>query len=113
MMATRTTDEMKGGTMQKDISELKFADITSVYSGKAHHCCCGCAGKHYRPNVDIGKPIPGLEFQGTKYDKDDCSDRMIRKVLGILQASPSKVEDGGNCYAITIGKRIYIAYTDD
>lgn len=32
--------------MTIDIKSIPFESVRSVYTGKARHCCCGCAGKY-------------------------------------------------------------------
>lgn len=65
------------------------AKVIQVYSGKDGLCCCGCAGTHW-----------------TKEE----SPAQVKRIVGLLNASPDDLEHGDDHVALTVGKRIYIAY---
>jgi hypothetical protein len=94
----------------KSIQDLGPSDIMSVYSGKAHRCCCGCSGKHsyneshaYLAGVNRGYPV----------SEEEINNRMVTKVLRLIQANEEKIEKrepSDNHVAVIVGTRIYVAY---
>ena len=68
-----------------------FDEVTSVYSGRDGRCCCGCSGKHY----DKGTP---------------AADRMIRKVVRILNERLDEITYGSNNVSVVVYERLYVAY---
>jgi len=90
------------------VLNLKTDDIFSVYSGKAGKCCCGCSGKHY---VNPLRQKEAEAGRGYAYDAGQVSRAQVTRILGLLQADPGGCEVESNYVALTIGGRIYIAYT--
>src|SRR6185295_3252771 len=97
-----------------DIQAVTPADIRSAYSGKARHCMCGCAGKHYYASAHRAE---GSANRGYPVQDDEVDDRMIVRVLRLIQAN----EDGEEAWAdpnatyaeATVGKRSYVVYFTD
>ena len=93
-----------------NIKTLTPKDIVSVYSGKAHRCCCGCAGIHRYNSAHI--KIAGKR-RGYKIDTEEINDRHVSKVLRIIQNNPqSEYDSGPHCRLVSleIGNKLYIAY---
>jgi hypothetical protein len=95
-----------------DIIMLDRDKIASVYSGKAGRCCCGCAGKHFTASQH--RSWEGRN-RGYKVRDEEVSDRMVKKVWGILVsnaeiATPIKAGPISTYTSVTIGNRLYIAY---
>jgi len=62
--------------MTTTISPIKFEDVLSTYSGKAHACCCGCSGKYSytklgQQNYERGYPI----------DDDEINERSAKIIV--------------------------------
>ena len=72
---------------------IDITKVTSVYSGKANRCCCGCSGKHY----DVGTP---------------AADKMARKVVKLINSAIAHAESGSNNTSLKVGERVYVAYFD-
>ena len=58
----------------KDLENMSVHNVTSVYSGIAGRCCCGCSGKHYRN--------PGFANAG---DYIDANEKMVKPVIKLVQ----------------------------
>lgn len=101
---------------------LQFDDVMSVYSGKAHKCCCGCSGKHtyssqYRDVVS--------KQRGYEIDDDEVSDRTVKLIMSKINryvvedpASfkiflPTESSLGSGYYHFDTGERWYIAYLSE
>jgi hypothetical protein len=82
-------------------------DVLSVYTGKAGKCCCGCSGRH-RYNAQF-RDLGGRR-RGYVLGDDEVNTRQVTKVLGLLKAHVSDVEDGGSYWALTLDGRDVIAY---
>ncbi|MBI4029106.1 MAG: hypothetical protein HY376_01965 [Candidatus Blackburnbacteria bacterium] len=92
----------------KSTNTIESDQVMSVYSGKNGRCCCGCSGKHYYASTAIEV---GSKHRGYPVEPSEVSDRMVRKVVGLINATnPSQVEDLGTCLSIVRGERLYIAY---
>ena len=90
---------------------IQFDDVLSVYSGKPHTCCCGCAGKHYYREDLIEE---GTKSRGYEVDKEECSNRMVRRVINILNKDPNTSRhdwgSGNTYYTTDTATRMYTAY---
>ena len=87
-------------TTTKTLTDLTPKDIMSAYSGKDGKCCCGCSGKHYTSSHATAPRSP-------------INDKMVNKILRILQAAPAnEVDNMGSCISTVIGTRLYIIYLD-
>jgi len=91
---------------------IKVEDVTSVYSGREPNgCWCGCTGTYYYPTrvKDEGKKLRGYEI-----DPDEVNDRMVRKVVGIINANLDKVTDLDGAHEIYVfevhDRRVYGAF---
>lgn len=100
-------------TENAKVLALTVTDILSVYSGKDGKCCCGCSGKHYYAKAlqaEAGKN------RGYAVGDDECSDKMIARVLRLVQANVGDadvmLDAQGNVdhVAVVLGGRLYIAY---
>ena len=84
--------------------------VMSVYSGKNGKCCCGCAGKHYYASQFREF---ASEHRGYEVTDNEVSDRMVTKVVGIIN-SASSVEVPSTAaptfFSTVVGERLYIAY---
>jgi len=82
------------------------AFIQSVYSGKPG-CCCGCLGTHY-----YTERLRKVASENRGYDIEDheINERMIKKVVNLMNAKPFLVQDEGNHFFLDLGTRWYIAY---
>ena len=95
-----------------DIQAIVPAMVLSVYSGTPG-CMCGCNGKHYY-NPD--RRSEGSRDRGYEVGPDECSPRMIRKVLRLLkEAAPAvTIEEGFRGDVIlsmnASSNRVYVAY---
>lgn len=69
---------------------IDFSKITSVYSGKAGVCCCGCAGGHSTNKGTITKTINKFKTQN--------------EIEEYREYNKTKF------VSVTINKRWYIAY---
>lgn len=93
--------------MVKDIQALTAQNILSVYSGKAGACCCGCKGKHYYASYKIEE---GRSYRGYEVMPDEINDKMVIKVLRMIQANEDKAKIDEEYICVGVGARTYIAY---
>jgi len=104
------TVKVKSSITKKDqdrLHKLTSADVISVYSGKAHHCCCGCAGIHryntlYRHSA--------AKWRGYAIQDEEFNDRQISRVLKIVQANSASAHFDPTYVGVTIGDRWYNVY---
>jgi hypothetical protein len=89
------------------MNKFDFAKVTSVYSGIAGRCCCGCSGKHYYKNE--ARELAG-KSRGYEIDDDEINDSMVKKVINKIQENISNSENMDTYISIEIGKRLYVAY---
>lgn len=84
-----------------------FTKVTSVYSGKANRCCCGCSGKHYYKNET--RELAGKN-RGYEIEDEEISDSMVKRIIKKIQENISISENMDTCISIELGERLYIAY---
>lgn len=85
---------------------LDLNRVYKVYSGRANHCMCGCAGKY---KVASEHKQFADNDRGYPYGDDEINDTIVRKTVGkILAADDFKIED--NYIFAVINKRIHVAY---
>jgi hypothetical protein len=87
---------------------LDKSAVVSVYSGRNNVCCCGCAGTHY---YNSKLQTIGTIQRGYKVENDELNDRMITKIVNLINNNPDKIDmEEADFVSIVIGKRLYIAY---
>ena len=90
-------------------------DVVSVYSGKAHHCCCGCSGKHSYNSKFVAE---GSRLRGYKVDREEVNDKQITRVVNLVkenvaiaQGSDDKRHVGRREWvSVIINERLYVVY---
>lgn len=87
-------------------NKITREEVISVYSGKDGACCCGCAGKHYYVTEALGN---GKTIRGYEIDANEISEKMVKKVIKIINEA-SVVEDDGDNISTVVGSRLYVAY---
>lgn len=92
MMNTAMNNE--AASMNAPRPLLMIEQVKRVYSGKANKCCCGCAGTYYEA-------------------ADAAPAKMVKKVVGLINAADELLDDEAGHKAIEIGDRVYIAYLAD
>lgn len=99
----------------EEMPQLEEKDIVCVYSGKPNMCMCGCSGKYYysSENAEIGSKQRGYEVS-----RDDISDRMVRKVIGILKENKENnleviLNGDGYIFSCILNNRSYVIYTKE
>jgi len=80
------------------VNNIARETVISVYSGRAHRCCCGCSGIHRYASAhrELGGKRRGYEISDS-----EVNDRHVTKVLRTLQAN---AEDCDEAYLGTDGK---------
>ena len=84
-----------------------FTKVTSVYSGKANRCCCGCSGKHYYKNEtrkEAGKN------RGYEIEDEEISDSMVKRIIKKIQENSNIADNQKTYISIELSERLYIAY---
>lgn len=93
---------------------ITLDNVTHVYSGKAHTCMCGCAGKHtYSPNHRSEAP----QYVQDADDPADFNQRTVKLIVGKMERlasqDPTLVEYVRDEYVSVLSEnrnRIYVAY---
>jgi hypothetical protein len=100
---------MKETTMTKTALDINnLSNVLSVYSGRDGRCCCGCAGKHYYSSEN---QKAASKDRGYKVDDDEVNDKMVRKVVKILNNTDIMDRDCGNNHISTVvNGRLYVVY---
>ena len=95
--------------LKDSTSEITTDKVYKVYSGKAHHCACGCSGIYriasaHREFADKDRGYP--------YEDCDVNDQFVAKVVGIIKNNSSQVRvfSGGSAIAVDVHDRTYVAY---
>src|SRR5208282_1983606 len=96
------------------ILALTTDKVMSVYNGKAHKCCCGCAGTRSYNSKHV---VAASAKRGYLVDAEECNDKEIGRILKLVQAAAGEAaanqvdgEGTSEHYFITRGKREYIVY---
>lgn len=74
---------------------IELDQVEKVYSGKDGKCCCGCAGSH-RSKLE--------NFRAVK---------MLVKRMNRAISDGASVDVGAGYKAVTIGDRLYVAYSTE
>lgn len=94
-----------------ELRGMKVSDVSSVYSGKAGKCACGCAGSHRYNSTHVES---ATKNRGYAVSADEVNDRQVKKVLGLLQQALAEraqdVDAGDNHYAVEVNGRSYVVY---
>ena len=85
---------------------MKNKEIVSVYSGKAGHCCCGCAGKHTYASAH--REWAGKN-RGYSVSDDEISDRTVKIISNKVLEDPD-VEHEDSLSSVEVGNRLLIVY---
>lgn len=95
--------------MMKDIQEITPAMVAKTYSGRPG-CMCGCKGKYFYNSLHVKESSKSVGYDVS----DSINDRMVTKILRILQSNDNtKIQDGNILYA-DIGKtRSYVVCLAD
>jgi len=83
--------------------------VLSVYSGIDGKCCCGCSGKHYYHSNQELRSMASKE-RGYEVTEEECSDKMINKIVKIINEAKELEDDMSSMKTAIIGNRVYIAY---
>ena len=94
-------------TELEHLLSLMPADVMSVYSGKAHRCCCGCSGNH---RYAAAHRNVASKHRGYTVEDKEVNDVQVRRVLRILQKNAGTAHGGGGHFAVVIGERLYVVY---
>jgi hypothetical protein len=92
---------------------IKFdvAQVSSVYSGKANHCCCGCAGKH--AYAEQHREWAGKN-RGYAIEDDEVSNMSVRMVVrkteDAINSGSAMVNEGPDCWSVDTETRTYVVY---
>lgn len=94
------------------VQGLTAQHVICAYTGKAHTCRCGCAGKYYYTEGD--REAAGLR-RGYPIGDDEISTRQVNRILNILKKAPEEVEvldgtDGERIADRVVGNRVYTVY---
>jgi hypothetical protein len=87
--------------MTHNVKTLTTDQIRSVYSGRANHCNCGCAGIHRYNSKFANSP------------HELINDKQITRVLNAIKKNEDKIDSNEDEYvSVTVGNRTYIAYLE-
>lgn len=85
-----------------NLHEVETHQVRSVYTGKAHKCCCGCAGKHRYSSLNVAQASADRGYEVTP---DEVNDRQVVKVLRDVQNQDGffPVERGPGFFSVDVG----------
>lgn len=93
---------------------VDLAQVSSVYSGKDNHCCCGCAGKHTYASAHV--KWAGRD-RGYAVTPDEVNDRTVKLIVNKINLCYAGLVEGGrkdiqetDFISAVVGDRLYIAY---
>lgn len=89
----------------KTIHDVTPNDVMRVYSGAAHRCMCGCAGK-YTCNPDY-RAIASID-RGYEVDEDECNMRVVKMILNKCKKNNAVRED--SYFYFETPTRIYVVF---
>lgn len=93
--------------MQSPTKPIAVENILKAYSGKPGACCCGCSGKYSYASANR---TLGGEDRGYALENEDINDKELARIVRKLNGYLDQVEEADTYYALTLGKRLYIAY---
>lgn len=103
-----TIKDYEGAEHQVDVQGLTLAEVASVYSGKAHACCCGCAGKH---SYHAATRKEASKNRGYKLTDDELNEKQCTRVLNLVKKNVATAQYMVNDHIATeVGNRLYIVY---
>lgn len=83
----------------------------SAYSGKAHHCCCGCAGKHSYASV---WRMIASRARGYRVEDEEINDRTVKliaaKVTRAIFEGSKPINFSSDCVSVESSTRTYVVY---
>lgn len=83
-------------------------NVVRVYSGKPG-CMCGCLGKYW--SAAKHAEAVGLN-RGYALSAEDISDKQVTRIVNTINSNLDKVTNVSEDWVeVTIGNRIYVAYT--
>lgn len=91
------------------LSEVKLQSIAFVYSGKAHACCCGCAGKYRYASAHQAW---GTQNRGYSVDAEDINDRFVKTVYNKMvkaEATGETEYNGDGLWVFETETHLYMA----
>lgn len=91
---------------------IDIDNVSSVYSGKAGKCACGCAGKHTYASKHVKW---ASKDRGYRVEEEEVNDRSVKLIVNRMNAI---IESGDYEYpfredgftSLESGDRLYIAY---
>lgn len=89
--------------------KIELSKVSSVYSGKAGKCCCGCSGTHSYASKHRGE---AGNRRGYPVAADEIDDAEIQRVVALMNSprNEGNLENGGDYVSLVVGKRLYVAY---
>lgn len=67
--------------------KIELRQVASVYSGKAHHCACGCSGKHRYASAHKAW---ASKHRGYAIEKSEINDAQVAKIVALVEANQDK-----------------------
>jgi hypothetical protein len=90
------------------VKDLTVDQVRSVYSGRADHCACGCAGTHRYNSKHIDE---ATKDRGYQVRLEDINDKQIARVLNVIKKEAGVEEYiKENYVSVDVGNRMYIVY---
>ncbi len=97
--------------MITNIQDVTVDNVMSVYSGRPHTCCCGCAGKHTYNSKHVKV---ASRDRGYKVTPAEIGDRTVALVLNKLKRNSTCIDmyphGAYNFFSGIVGNRLYVVY---
>jgi hypothetical protein len=83
--------------------------VLRVYSGRRAGCRCGCRGRYYYPS---SYTFEEQVQRGSAISPREVNDRMVTRVINLLNANRAHVTVSDGCYDFTAANgHVYTAYS--
>lgn len=94
--------------MTHNVQNITTDQVSSVYSGRANHCACGCAGIHRYNSKHIEQVNKNRKYP---IKPDQVNDKQITRVLNAIKKHADKIDTNEDeIVSATVGNRMYIVY---
>lgn len=80
--------------------------VSSVYTGLAGACCCGCKGTHRYASAHVQFAV---ERRGYAIDPSEISDRAVKLAVNRLIRNPNTAIEKDHAW-VEEGNRVVVAY---
>lgn len=94
--------------MPHNVHNITTDQVRSVYSGRANHCACGCAGLHRYNSKYVAE---ASVHRGYPVSPKEVNDKQITRVLNAVKKHAADIDVNEEEFvSVTVRNRMYIVY---